>query len=103
MFLVTILAARWIVLLPQQHTEDGRERLIEGRPMTGKLKFREPRSGKAELPNEIEERIRRRAYELYEQRGSVDGFALDDWLQAELEISSTRKRPKARAARGAQC
>ena len=31
-------------------------------------------------------RIAARAHELYEQRGSVDGRDLDDWLQAEREI-----------------
>jgi len=30
---------------------------------------------------QIEERIRLRAYELYERRGRRDGHALDDWLQ----------------------
>ena len=34
----------------------------------------------------IEEQIRQRAYGLYEARGSKDGHALDDWLQAETEI-----------------
>jgi hypothetical protein len=33
-----------------------------------------------------EEAIRERAYELYEQRGRLDGHALDDWLTAEAEI-----------------
>ncbi len=28
----------------------------------------------------------RRAYQLYEERGCVDGFDLQDWLQAEREI-----------------
>ncbi len=35
---------------------------------------------------QIEERIRLRAYELYESRGRRDGHALDDWLQAEAEL-----------------
>ena len=35
---------------------------------------------------EIKEEIRRRAYELYKLRGSENGHALDDWLQAELEV-----------------
>ena len=35
---------------------------------------------------EIEEQIRRRAFELYEQRGRKDEHALDDWLQAEAEV-----------------
>ena len=31
--------------------------------------------------------IRQRAYELFSQRGFGDGFALEDWLRAEHEIS----------------
>jgi hypothetical protein len=34
----------------------------------------------------LEERIRRRAYELYVMRGNESGSDLDDWLQAEEEI-----------------
>jgi hypothetical protein len=34
----------------------------------------------------IEERIRRRAYELYVLGGNQSGSELDDWLQAEEEI-----------------
>jgi hypothetical protein len=40
---------------------------------------------------ELEERIRVRAYELYEKRGRRDGHALGDWLQAETELTE-RKR-----------
>ena len=39
-------------------------------------------------PN-LEEEIRRRAYELYEARGREDGHDLDDWLGAEGEIMGT--------------
>ena len=49
------------------------------------------RSPKPELSTEMQERIRQRAYELYEQRGKVDGLALDDWLQAQAEILRIRK------------
>jgi hypothetical protein len=35
---------------------------------------------------DIEEPIRVRAYQLYEQRGRLEGFALDDWLRAEADI-----------------
>ncbi len=35
---------------------------------------------------QIEEMIARRAYERFEQRGSVDGHDIDDWVQAELEL-----------------
>jgi hypothetical protein len=34
----------------------------------------------------LEEQIRARAYELYEQRGRQDGHHEDDWRQAEAEI-----------------
>jgi hypothetical protein len=33
-----------------------------------------------------EEVVRRRAYEIYEQHGREDGYALDHWLQAESEL-----------------
>ena len=71
--------------------------------MTTKSKSRKPRSPKPAQPNDIEESIRRRAYELYEERGRVDGFALDDWLQAEAEILGKQRGQKVKAARGAQC
>lgn len=35
---------------------------------------------------ELEDVIRRRAYELYEQRGRADGSELSDWVQAESEV-----------------
>jgi hypothetical protein len=33
-----------------------------------------------------EDEIRRRAYEIYRERGGGPGNALDDWLQAEAEL-----------------
>ena len=46
-------------------------------------------------PVEAEDAIRRRAYEIYEQRGRADGFELDDWVQAETEVLGSREMPKA--------
>jgi hypothetical protein len=40
---------------------------------------------------DIEQNIRLRAHELYEQRGRIDGLALDDWLQAEAEVRGNVK------------
>lgn len=38
------------------------------------------------------ERIARRAYELYEQRGQQEGRALEDWINAERQLAgATRK------------
>lgn len=38
----------------------------------------------------LEDQIRRRAYELYAERGRADGQALDDWLRAEAEIRARK-------------
>ena len=37
---------------------------------------------------DLEEQIRQRAYQLFEERGMVDGHDLDEWLQAEQEIKA---------------
>ena len=69
--------------------------------MAMKSKSRKHRSAEETNPRRIEEHIRRRAYELYEQRGRVDGFAWDDWLQAETELCSTKTQvSKSRRAKG---
>lgn len=34
----------------------------------------------------LEKEVQVRAYELYEQRGNGDGYALQDWLEAEAEV-----------------
>ena len=38
-------------------------------------------------PDQIQERIRQRAHEIYEARGREDGNDLDDWLIAESEVT----------------
>ena len=45
---------------------------------------------------EVQEQIRRRAYELYEERGRYDGHDVEDWLQAESEM--TKQKAKTVAA-----
>ena len=42
-------------------------------------------------PN-LEDQIRRRAYELYEARGCEEGRELEDWLRAEEEITDRKVR-----------
>jgi hypothetical protein len=41
----------------------------------------------------VEERIRRRAYELYVERGNQSGSELDDWVQAEEEVLQAQEQP----------
>ncbi len=40
------------------------------------------------IPINLEEEIRRRAYELSEQRGFTPGYENDDWFNAEREVLS---------------
>lgn len=42
-------------------------------------------------PN-LEEEIRCRAYEIYEERGREDGHDLDDWVRARAEVTSGTRR-----------
>jgi hypothetical protein len=44
---------------------------------------------------DVNEQVRRRAYELYEERGKVDGFEVEDWLQAEAEFQGTGRVDRA--------
>jgi hypothetical protein len=41
---------------------------------------------------ELQEQIRCRAYELYEERGRQDGHGMDDWLQAEAEVTQRKAK-----------
>ena len=45
-------------------------------------------SGGNFTPADLEAEIRRRAYELYEQRGRMPGHEHEDWLVAEREIAA---------------
>ena len=41
--------------------------------------------------DELRDQVRARAFQLFEQRGRDDGHDLDDWLQAEAELSPVQK------------
>lgn len=45
---------------------------------------------------EVQERIAMRAYELYRERGAIDGHDLDDWLEAEQTIIGSEAHPERR-------
>jgi hypothetical protein len=49
----------------------------------GKKPSTSPREG-------VEEQIRLRAYQLYEERGRENGHEVEDWLRAEEEIKGNR-------------
>ena len=61
--------------------------------MATQTSTKSPTSLRQERPApELEDHIRRRAYELYEQRGREDGRDMEDWLRAEEEIKRRRTR-----------
>ena len=45
-------------------------------------------------PEQLEQ-IRARAYELFEQRGGESGHDVEDWLQAEAEVTQHKAHDKA--------
>ena len=54
------------------------------------------RTKTSELSRNMEDlcrQIAQRAYALYEQRGRQEGFAMQDWLQAEKELARAAERP----------
>ena len=67
------------VILNEQPTSD----FTSVRTGPANMVFRTP------IPEHIEQLIRRRAYELYERRGRVNGHAEEDWRLAEAEILGT--------------
>ena len=44
------------------------------------------------VPINLEDEIRRRAYELYQQRGAAPGSEAEDWLAAEREVRQRYKQ-----------
>ena len=53
---------------------------------------KKPTTTVASDPQEVEHQVRRRAYELYVERGSEDGHELENWLRAEQEITEKKAR-----------
>lgn len=48
----------------------------------------QPANGSTFQPEVLQEEIRVRAYELYEQRGCTPGRESEDWLLAEQEVAA---------------
>ena len=59
------------------------------KPIERSSPIREPSSAEG---HPTHEEIEVRAYEIYIERGAAPGRDVDDWLQAELELSQTHKK-----------
>ena len=67
--------------------------------MTANLNTDAETTTNMDMSEDRAERIRQRAYELYEARGQEAGHEIDDWLQAEAEIEASEKAPEKHNAR----
>lgn len=59
------------------------------------LRPAEPKKHVPPTPINVEEEVRRRAYELSEQRGFVPGHEIDDWFLAEKEVMARYRQHSA--------
>ncbi len=66
---------------------------MKGQPTTPTMAKAE---NQTEPTPEMLEQIRARAHELFEQRGREEGHDLDDWLQAEAEVTQQLQKQKAK-------
>ncbi len=68
-------------------TKDSSSKQVITMPETGSsTPVRKNASPSAATPIDLENQIRQRAYELYEQRGRTPGQENEDWLRAEREV-----------------
>ena len=63
-----------------------------------KSKAKNTNGNRKESAIDLEEQIRRRAYDLYERRGREDGQDTEDWLAAETALARERTKPLAAEA-----
>jgi hypothetical protein len=71
---------------PQTTPESKPETRPEATIATKMFEVRKPDIRKNVIPINLEDEIRRRAYELYQQRGPGAGNEADDWFTAEREV-----------------
>ena len=69
--------------------------MAELRPETKMFEVRKVDSRKNVVPINLEDEIRRRAYELYEQRDPGAGSEADDWFAAEREVMQRYRQQSA--------
>jgi hypothetical protein len=64
-------------------------------PEVRKFEVTKTESRKNVVPINLDDEIRRRAYELYEKRGTGSGSEADDWLAAEREVRQRYRQQSA--------
>lgn len=75
---------------PKPTTKPSVDNNILQMPENGNGNSQNGSSRNGSLPSDLESAIRLRAYELYAQRGYIEGFEEEDWLAAEREVLARR-------------
>jgi hypothetical protein len=64
-------------------------------PETRKFELHKAETRRNVVPINLEDEIRQRAYEIFEQRGQAPGGEADDWLAAEREVMQRYRQQRA--------
>jgi hypothetical protein len=75
---------------PKPTTKSVVENNVLQMPENGNANSQNGSSRNGSLTSDLESAIRLRAYELYAQRGYIEGFEKEDWLTAEREVLDRR-------------
>ena len=75
---------------PKPTTKSVVENNVLQMPENGNTNAQNGSSRNGSSPSDLESAIRLRAYELYAQRGYLEGFEKEDWLTAEREVLARR-------------
>lgn len=67
----------------------------EKRKFDMKLTAQERPTQKQPIPMDLHDQVRRCAYQIYEERGKIDGYEVEDWLRAEAELLGARRPGRA--------
>ena len=75
---------------PKPTTKPAVDNKVLQMPENGNVNSHTGSSRNGSLTLDLEAAIRLRAYELYAQRGFLEGFEKEDWLTAEREVLARR-------------
>jgi hypothetical protein len=65
---------------------------VKGRIAAEEVDFQAEEQADSPVQHPSQEEIRRRAFEIHIERGGIHGCDLDDWMQAEKELTANLHR-----------
>jgi hypothetical protein len=64
-----------------------RSKKVAANPAQENTTLQQHGNGNGNVNGNVDELVRFRAYQLFEQRGCVHGYDVDDWFRAKAEVS----------------